>query len=99
MDRQAPRDDLLADTDLPLPVLDPLQQLGMSSRQLADANRFLHFAGKVEERDKVSDAGASQPETLGQLFVSDLEARQVILEALGFFDGIEVGPVNVLDQG
>src|SRR5262249_48087569 len=62
-------------------------------------DRVLHLRWQVEEGDQVRDGGAGDAKTCRQLFVSQAEAIEMLLEAEGLFDGVEVGPLDVLDEG
>src|SRR5205085_2404575 len=55
---EAASDDLLAERDLPGPLLDALEHLGMAERDLLDPDRLLHLGSKIEQTDQIADGRA-----------------------------------------
>src|SRR5438552_394330 len=71
----------------------------MAGRKLADADGVLHFGSQLQEIDQIRNRRASQAKPAGKFLVRHLEPVEVLLEAVGFFNRVEVGAMDVLDQG
>jgi len=48
---------------------------------------------------EVRDAGTREAEPLGELIVIEAEAIDVVLEAMRLLDRVEIGALDVLDEG
>src|ERR1051326_4618466 len=99
VNRQVAENDLLAELRLQRLVRDSLQDLGVAGAQGATTDGGLHVVGKVEESEQVGDHGARDAKPAAKFLVGHLEAAEVVAKALGLLDRVEIGPLDVLDQG
>ena len=58
----------------------------------------LHGGGKAQEPEGVRDLGPATVNLLGELFFGAVEVSQELLVREGFLQGIEVGPVKILQK-
>ncbi len=70
----------------------------MPGRQGAVAHHLLHSGGQRQQAQKVCDVAAAFRQGLGQLFLRVAEAVHQHAEGGCFFDGVQVGALDVLDQ-
>jgi hypothetical protein len=99
VDREIPGDRLLRQGDLSLRLRDPFEDLRVALRQLADPHPILHLRHQVQEPEQVADGRAVQAQSFGEVILFKPEPFQVVLEPLRLLDGVQVAPLDVLDQG
>ena len=97
-DGEALLDDEPGDLDAMSRVLDAEQGLGVAGGKLALADVALDLLVEGEETDAVGDRRTRLAQTVGHGLLRELEIVHELGDAHGFFDGVEVGALEVLDE-
>jgi hypothetical protein len=66
---------------------------------LAGAECLVEFGSDLEETEGVGDGDAAATDFLGDLFLGEVELGLELGVALGFFEGVEVFALEILDEG
>lgn len=75
------------------------QSPGVAHGEALGAEMILDGGAELEESQQVGDGGAFEPDLLAELFVAQAMALDEFLQGSGAFDGVEVFPLEVLDEG
>src|SRR5262249_51497613 len=94
-DVEAPVKDLLSER---LGVVATDESAGVASRDAAVLHHGLHASGQLQQAQSVGDVAARLADDLGQLLLAVVEALDQLAITGGFFDGVEVGALDVLDD-
>ncbi len=71
----------------------------MAHVQVTGQQHLLHGIGQLQQTQQVAGRAAAAAHGLGRLFVGELEFLHQALQALGFFQRVQVFALDVLDQG
>ena len=92
-------DDLIGGEELGILILDGKNGFGMANGEAALGDEQLHIAVEIEQAHGIGDAGAGLADTAGDLVLFEGEFLGKAHVAFGFFHGIEVLALEVLDEG
>src|SRR5262245_6092591 len=70
----------------------------MAERYLTRTHSVLNFKRQIEKPHQVGNGSPVDPQSNRQLFLSHSELVEIVLEALGLFNRVQVGSLNILDQ-
>src|SRR3989339_2003338 len=71
----------------------------MSSSEFFIEKRFLHLFSQLKQTDTVCNGGPFLPDSFRQFFLSNTGLFQQEQVGFGFFNGIQVLTLDILDQG
>ena len=75
------------------------QRPGVAHVDVARHQQLLHRCGQLQQTQQVGGSRAGAPDGLGGLLVGHAELVDEALDAAGLFEGVEVFPLDVLDEG
>ena len=75
------------------------EDLGVADGEGSGGDGLADGVGEVEEAQGVGDGGAGLADALGDLFLGEAGFVGEGAVGEGFFDGVEVGALEVLDEG
>ena len=91
-------DDEVVELDLALGILDLQEGSGMAHIDEALRQSKLDLSGELEQADVVADGDALLPDALGELRLCQTMLLDELLVGQGYFDGVEVFALDVLDE-
>jgi len=97
-DIQAVPEDAVAGQALLLGSGQGEEDLGVAYGEAALPEMPENFLGKAQEPEGVGDGDAAFADAGGDIFLAEVELVDQLLVALGFLDGVEVLPLEILDQ-